>query len=113
MFGWNCQGDFGPVTMYTAADKGLVVFLKAPPRCPPTPNQTMIRGRFKRIATTWATLTQPQRDQWEELTIRACLRITGYDLFTYYQMRRDVSAVETLEHQTGIKVTKPDYIALS
>jgi hypothetical protein len=110
--GFNTQGDFGPFTMYTAADKGLVVFLKAPPRCPPTPNQIMIRTRFKRVGAKWRAMTPAQRVAWELLSMRSHIRIQGYALFTYCMMRHDADVVITLEDQTGVDVYIPPFIDL-
>ena len=106
------QGDMGPLTFSTATNGNLIAFLKAPPRCPPTPNQEMTRERFRRVAESWATLTPTERIQWETLSVRACLRVTGYDLFTYYHMKRGLSIVQTVERQTNLTVTKPDYVDL-
>jgi len=112
LFGWNTQGDWGPLTMYTASDRGLVAFLKAPPRCPATPNQIQTRDRFVKIGQSWATLSVEQRAAWETLSLRANLRITGWNLFTYYHMRRDANAIRTLERQTGTQVFCPPFIPL-
>jgi hypothetical protein len=113
MWGLNIQGDWGPLTFYTATNKDLIAFLKAPPRCPETQNQRMIRDRFVRIGLSWADMTQPQRDQWEAITRRANLRVTGFNLFTYWQMRRDTPAIATLEAQTNIPLYKPTFIDLN
>ena len=112
LFGWNTQGDFGPLTMYTASDRGLVAFLKAPPRCPATPNQIITRARFIAIGKSWRTLTLAQKKDWERATRVACLRCTGYDLFTYYHMKQDRGAVATIEQQTGIPLYCPPFIPL-
>lgn len=112
LWGFLIQGDWGPLTFYTSSDGGLVAFLKAPPRCPPTENQITNRWRFQQIAILWRSLSQQQRQIWETLSKRACLRITGWDLFTYYQMRRDPDVVQTLQNQTGIAFAIPALLDL-
>jgi hypothetical protein len=112
IWGFFIQGDWGPLTFWTAENGGLVAFLKAPPRCPPTENQITNRWRFQKIAFFWSTLPQTTRDLFEKLSRRACLRITGYNLFTYYQMRSDPAVVRTLQRQTGIAFAIPALLDL-
>lgn len=113
MFGLQVQGDFSALTMYTATNGDLIAFLKAPPRCPETANQRMIRERFKRIALAWHAMTRAQQCDWERVSMRANLRISGYNLYTYYHMRRDRGAIATLEQQTGIMLECPPFINLN
>ena len=100
--GLKIQGDLGPFTCYTNK-RGLVVwFLKAPPQEPPSWIQTHERNMWRYVGWAWAALTRPQRDQWEQTARRARLRITGYNLFTYFQITDDEAVMKTVEHQTGL-----------
>lgn len=108
LIGYNTQGDIGPWTCYTNRKRKLVVFEKAPPEMPPSYLQLKQRNRFRRCARLWWFLTQTQRDNWELVSTRARLRITGFNLFTYWYLTDDNDAIDTLAHQTG---TEPRLVA--
>ena len=100
--GWNTQGDLGPYTMYTATDKGLVFYAKAPPKEPPSYLQGRERNRFRHVAKQWAALPNDVRQRWEQATIDANLVITGYGLWTYFLMTNDRASIETIQRITGL-----------
>jgi hypothetical protein len=102
IWGWNTQGDFGPYTCYTDKRKKLVIFLRAPPRVPASPWQRRNRDRLKAIAAKWRALAPATRCKWSTAATKAHLRISGYNLYTFWQTRRDDQIVRTIEHQTGI-----------
>lgn len=100
--GFNTQGDLGPWTFYTSKRKGLVFFQKSPPLEPPSFLQTHQRNKFRLTAMLWAWLTLEQKANWELVSKRLSLRITGYNLFTYYVTTGDEEAIETVQTQAGI-----------
>jgi len=100
--GWSTQGDLGPFTFYTTRRSKLVFYVKAPPKSPPTPFQLSLRNRWRLIALTWSALPETDRARWERVSKSAHLRITGYNLFVYYQTTRDANTIRTLERQTGL-----------
>jgi len=102
--GWNTQGDLGPYTFYTSKRKGLVWFVKAPPKSPPTWKQRLQRTRFQNAALLWHQLTPDQRAAWTTATARAHLKVTAYNFFLYVHLRRDWAAARTVQHQTGIEL---------
>lgn len=102
VLGWNTQGDLGPYTFYTSKRQGLVWFPKSPPKKPPSSDQVHQRNRFRAAAAAWRSLPQPQREAWELASKRAHLSCHGYNLFVYYQLRKDVAAIRTIERQTGV-----------
>ena len=100
--GFNTQGDIGPYTTYTAKDRGLVIFLRSPPRTPPTRGQAHQRNRFRLVGFCWRALTVEAREAWTQAGRLARLRITGFNLFTYFLIRHDTAAIRTVSRQTGI-----------
>lgn len=100
--GLKIQGDLGPFTCYTNKRGRVVWFLKAPPKEPPTWMQTLQRNIFSYVGWAWAALTPPQREQWELVAKKASLRITGYNLFSYWAITDDEPTIRTIEQQTGM-----------
>lgn len=96
------QGDLGPFTFYTSKRKGLVWFLKAPPKKPPTASQVHQRNKYRIAAECWNALTQQQRRNWTRAAHDANLSITGYNFFIFYITKGTESYVQTIERQTGI-----------
>jgi hypothetical protein len=107
--GWNTQGDIGPYTCYTAKDKGLVIFLKTTPKEPASPAQLRQRAKFQLNAWAWHQLNQKARDAWNAISLRGRLRITGYNLFTYFLLTGDRAAIRTLELNTNTALAIPQY----
>lgn len=99
--GFAPTGDLGPLTIYTAKNGKTVYFLKAPPLVPASLFQTRQRTRFKNAAILWWQLTQEQRNAWLQTAKSANLYCTGYNLWVWWQLRRDVGAIRTLERITG------------
>lgn len=104
--GTNCQGDIGPLTTYTSRFGRLVYYPRAPPLMPPSPDQAFMRSKFKQAATAWASLTLEQKRSWRLLAQAAQTRITGYNLWTYWQTTGDFATVQTLINRTGIDPTQ-------
>ncbi len=102
--GWNTQGDLGPYTLYTDRRQSLVIFLKAPPRTPPSWRQKAQRNRFRQAASLWNALSPDRRKAWQLATDRAHLALTGYDLFIYFTLKNDRPAIQTIERQTHVKL---------
>lgn len=102
--GWNTQGDLGPWTFYTSKRNALVWYLRAPPTKPPSPLQAAARAAFAAAALAWAAQTDQTRADWERASLAAHLRITGLNLWMYWQLTADDAAIRTIEHQTGISL---------
>jgi len=102
--GWNSQGDLGPLTMYTNKRRKLVWYAKMPPLNPPSVLQVQQRARFANAADAWADLGADGRHAWNQIAIKARLRIHGYNLFSYWYLKGDNGAIHTLERQTQIQV---------
>lgn len=100
--GFNTQGDLGPWTFYTAKDKGLVWFVKAPPLKPPSYLQSHQRNVFRNSARMWRAYTPAQRLLWMRAARLANLRIHGYHLFTYVNATRDTSILPAIERLSFI-----------
>ena len=103
-WGFNSQGDFGPWTFYTDKRKGLVYFVKSPPLEPPSLLQTSVRNAVRLSAYTWRGLPGERQRDWETAAQRAHLKITGYNLFTFWILRKDDAAIHTIERLSRIKL---------
>ena len=102
--GFNTQGDLGPWTFYTSTSKGLVFYLKTPPDKPASYLQLHQRNQMRAAAVVWQTISQDLRDRWETAAKRAHLRITGYNLFTYFQFTRDEETINTIERLANLEL---------
>ena len=103
VWGWWPTGDFGPMTYYTSHLRQRTIgFLKAPPDKPPSWKQRVCRQNFRYVGTLWNALTPEQRQAWETAALRARLRISGINLFTYGHLTKDWSAVQTVQRQSGV-----------
>lgn len=107
VLGFNLTGDFADWTIYTSRERGIVWFSKSPPKIPPSFKQLHQRNRIRVIATAWRKLTQEHRDRWRRAALRARLQLPGYDLFVFWQIKRDPSYIRTIERQTGIPLLEP------
>lgn len=101
ILGWNPTGDLGPLTGYTTKRGKIVWFLKAPPTSPPSQWQLHQRNTFRLIAMAWRGLAQADRDQWHLAEVRGHLNITGYNLFVWYWVHKDIETIRTIQRQTG------------
>lgn len=98
--GFRPTGDLGPLTGYTSKQAQLVWFLKAPPTCPPSPQQISLRNRFRMVAMAWKAMPAAAREQWRSAERRGGLNITGYNLFTWWSTVGDDATIRTIERQT-------------
>lgn len=101
ILGFRPTGDLGPLTFYTAKNGKIVVFPRAPPLQPPSQRQRHQRNLFRHAAAVWQTLPGSRRAQWTALARDNYLRITGYNLFVYYQLKHDAAAIRTLKPSWG------------
>lgn len=103
-FGLNPTGDLGPFTIYTSRRAGTVWFAKAPPTKPPTVHQLRQRNRFRLAAYAWRNLSQEQRNDWDTACRRAYLYINGYNLWIWWQLKRDRATLATIERHSRINL---------
>lgn len=102
--GWTVQGDLGPWTFYTSRRRQIVFYAKAPPLSPASIDQTHFRNLFRTAARAWHAQQKPTRNNWTQAAKKAGLRITGYNLWTYYQVTRDRKTIQTVERATNIQL---------
>lgn len=100
--GMNIQGDVGGVTCYTNRKRKLVMYAKSPPKEPPSYLQTRQRNHFRRVGALWSATPRATQQLWNDMAIKAHLRIAGYHLFSYFHLKNDRHAIQTLMNQTGI-----------
>jgi len=112
MLGFHAAGDVGGMTLYTSKDKGLVIFPATTPKVPPSRRQTHQRNRLRLIALLWQALDADQRDAWNKAAIKANLRISGYNLFTFTLFTRDRAIAATVAHRTKTALHIPHHIPL-
>jgi len=51
-------------------------------------------------------MSEEEKGKWQTACVRANLRITGYNLFTYWMTRQDRAAIATVE-----RISKIDLVA--
>lgn len=98
------NGDAGPYTFYTSHRKRLVIFLKTWPHDPATYHQKLNRDKWRHAAVRWRSLDQSTRDNWDKISKRAHLTITGFNLFMHYMTKNGTTTVEAVERAAGINV---------
>lgn len=102
--GFNGQGDLGPYTTYTSkARKKLVYFDRAPPLSPASFEQGQARDKFRGIANAWRMMSPEQKRAWHRVARENRLRVHGFGLFTYYNMRNDIAMLRTLLRRSTVK----------
>lgn len=109
LLGYSMQGDLAGMTCYTAKHNRVVWFVKSPPLEPPSKAQIQIRNFFRNVGFVWSHMTPAEQKPWDDLAIKANLRIHGYNLFTWYLRTRDSAAIATLVRQTGVMITLPGF----
>jgi len=103
--GFNTQGDIGGLTMYRSKRKALIIFASTSPKEPPSRRQIVQRNRLRLVGRQWQALPADERRRWELAARLAHLRVSGFNLFTYWLLRNDRAAVATIEHQSGITLS--------
>src|SRR4030042_5782615 len=86
-FGFNCQGNFGPFTIYVNRHRKMIWYLTTPQKEPPTYYRDMQKRKLAAAAAAWNALSSEQRATWILAAGRLRLRIPGYDLWTYLALR--------------------------
>ncbi len=107
LLGFKVQGDLGGITCYTSKRDRVVWYPKAPPKMPPSDEQVRERDGFRRIGDSWAMLTVEEKAQWKEVATKAHLRISGYNLFSFWMLKHDLAAIKTLVRQTKVLLPLP------
>lgn len=107
LLGWRPTGDLGPWTWYTRVNGTVVWFLRAPPTCPPSESQTAQRNVFRQAAAAWSLLPEASKRNWELATRRLSLRLTGYNLWVWYQTTNDYQALQTIQRHSGLQLIPP------
>lgn len=104
---WNLiaarlAGDLGGVTCYTDRYGRKTVYPIAPPEKPPSPEQTVLRSKFRTAQAAWKALTPAEKANLEEACRRASLRLTGQNLYISAATKKMNANVQALAAQTGI-----------
>jgi len=107
LLGFKVQGDLGPITCYTSRQNKVVWYLKAPPKDPPSDDQVKHRDTFRYVGLCWQNMAEPEKDNWNEAARKAHLRISGYNLFTYWVIKGDIEAIRTIVNQTSMILSMP------
>ena len=102
LMGFSSQGDLGPLTTYTSSRGQLVVFPRSSPLNPPSFQQQQMREFFSLCAQAWQSMTEDSRNVWNSIADGARCRVTGYNLWIYYQRRQDAATIRTLARQAGV-----------
>jgi len=108
--GFHAAGDIGGMTLYTAKDKGLVIFLATSPKKPASIWQIHHRNRLRLVATLWYNLLPEHRAAWTRAATKARLRISGFNLFTFTLLADDQGPARTVSSQAKTPLTFPGRI---
>lgn len=100
--GFQASGDLAGYTVYTSRRGKLVMFTKSPPLKPASGRQRILRNRLKLSSEIWQTMTPTEKQRWNAAADAAALRITGYNLFTFWALTGDEAIIDTIARQTGI-----------
>jgi len=98
--GFVAWGDIANLTMYRTRRNKLLLFPKTRPAKPPSDLQLQQRAQFTSAKDDWLALAPAERKQWATAAARASLCCTGYNLFLFWKLTADDSAIQTLERQT-------------
>lgn len=107
MLGLIASGDVDGLSIYTDRHGRKIAYPKAPPEKPPSPLQVYQRTRFKDAMSNWRNATQSTRTNYETVSLRANLAMTGLNLWLHFSLKGRPAALATLSLQTGITLTMP------
>lgn len=105
LIGMNPTGDLGGLTAYTSKRAGTVWFPKSPPLTPPTEWQLIQRNLFRCAALAWRALKKEKRHAWNLACDRNRLLLHGYQLWVWWQLKRDRQALATIERIAALSLT--------
>jgi len=100
--GFNAQGNLGPFTIYVNKHRRPVWYLTRPQLEPPSPARIHQKNALRACALAWQWLLPETKANWLLAARRAGLRISGYNLFTWFFFSHDRPTIETIERLTGI-----------
>lgn len=104
IMGFNPNGDLGPFTIYRTKRRGVVWFPRSPPTKPASYLQRRQRNRWRFAARTWSASTPTIRANWNTAADLANLRISGYNLFTYWQTTKRRDIILTVQRISGVQL---------
>lgn len=107
LLGFVTWGDLAGLTLHTCKKGRVIVFRKTYPDKPPTEAQLKCRARFAEVSAQWHDLPPAARARWELATRRLSLCLTGYNLWMYMGVRKDMATIRTIERQSGLKLLPP------
>lgn len=110
MLGLIVSGDIDGITIYTDRHGRKVAYPKSPPEKPPSPLQTFQRTRFKDAMTSWRNSTQQSRTDYEAVSLKTSLSMTGLNLWLHFSLKGRSPALATLSRQAGITLTMPPVV---
>ncbi len=108
LLGLVVSGDIDGLTIYSDRHNRKICYPKAPPKEPPTVSQVGHRNRFRLAQAQYMELSLADRADWEDLSCRASLSLTGQNLLIHVAMQHTFSFLDTMMRQTGITVTPPN-----
>jgi hypothetical protein len=102
LLGFNTTGDLAHLTFYRTHTGKIVWFPRAPALNPPSVIQKIIRERFNQAGRDWRLLSQDDRALWLHTSKCCRLMITGYNLWVYWRLTRDLIAITYIESKCGV-----------
>jgi hypothetical protein len=101
LFGFRVMGDVGGFTIYTDKFGRKVVYQKAPPKEPASPEQRIIRDRFGAAVRAWKALTGDEKAALERAVHACSLCLTGQNLYTSCCLRAADGVYASIARQSS------------
>lgn len=101
------SGDLSGYTIYCDRHGRITVFPKAPPKEPPSEPQRRLRERFAEAQANYMALNEAAKADWETLTQKCYLCMTGQNLFISHSLRPNPGSLAAMIRNSGIDVETP------
>jgi len=101
LIGFRVMGDVGGFTIYTDRFFRKIVYQKAPPKEPASPEQRLLRDRFGNAVRAWKSLSDVDKASLERAVKKTSLCLTGQNLYTSCSLRHAEGVYATIARQTG------------
>jgi len=112
IIGLQVSGDVGDLTIYTDRFGRKVPFPRSPPKQPPSIAQVQRRNQFRQAVQSYMMQTEQVKQQWEDITKKLSLPLTGQNLWISASFSQDSFALQTLNKQANTSVEMPPSVQL-
>lgn len=110
LMGLIVAGDVNETTIWTDKRGQKIWSKKNYPDKAPSKAQTAQRLRWRAMCQAWRLLDDTDKALWEEMSKRAYVPATGFNLFAHESLVPNSELVQTLRQQTGIEPPRAAFI---